>query len=117
MNQGTITQVIGPVVDVHFAENRPAIGEAVVIDKTDTHGRITLEVASHVGLDRVRTISMNETAGLSRDEKAGATGAAISVPVGEAALGRLFNVLGEPVDGKGAIDASVPRFPIHRDPP
>src|SRR5882762_9359758 len=98
MNQGTITQVIGPVVDVHFDAKRPAISEALVIDKGEKHGRITLEVSSHVGLDRVRTISMNETAGLARGEKATATGAAISVPVGEAALGRLFNVLGEPID-------------------
>ncbi len=117
MNTGTITQVIGPVVDVHFGENRPAIGEAVVIEKGGSHNRITLEVASHVGLDRVRTISMNETAGLSRGETANATGAAISVPVGTAALGRLFNVLGEPVDGKGAMAKDVPRLPIHRDPP
>jgi len=117
MNQGTITQVIGPIVDLHFAENRPAIGEAVVVDKGGAHNRITLEVASHVGLDRVRTISMNETAGLARGEKANATGSAIRVPVGTAALGRLFNVLGDPVDGKGAMDAKVPRLPIHRDPP
>lgn len=117
MNTGTITEVIGPVVDVHFEENRPAIGEALIIPKGGQHGRITLEVASHLGLDRVRTISMTETAGLSRGEKAEATGAPISVPVGEAALGRLFNVLGEAIDGKGAIPADVKRLPIHRQPP
>lgn len=117
MNTGTITEVIGPIVDVHFSKDRPAIGEAVVVEKSATHGRITLEVASHLGLDRVRTISMNETAGLSRDEVVTATGAPISVPVGEAALGRLFNVLGETLDGKGAIAASVPRLPIHRAAP
>ncbi len=114
---GTITEIIGPVVDVHFEEMRPAIGDALVIAKGEQHGQITLEVASHLGLDRVRTISMNETAGLARGEKAVATGAPISVPVGEAALGRLFNVLGDPIDGKGAIDASVKRLPIHREPP
>ena len=114
---GTIVEVIGPVVDVHFPENRPAIGDALVVEKGGQHGRITLEVASHLGLDRVRAISMNETAGLSRGEAARATGAPISVPVGEAALGRLFNVLGEAVDGKGAVDPKAPRLPIHRAPP
>ncbi len=117
MNTGTITEVIGPVVDVHFPDKRPDIGEAIVIEKAGTHNRITLEVASHIGLDRIRAISMNETAGLSRGEKVEATGAAISVPVGTAALGRLFNVLGEPVDGKGPIDPKTPRLPIHRSPP
>jgi len=117
MNTGTITEIIGPVVDVHFADSRPAIGEALVIEKAGEHGRITLEVASHLGLDRVRAISMNETAGLARGEKAEATGAPISVPVGEVALGRLFNVLGEPIDGKGPIDPKAKRLPIHRQPP
>jgi F-type H+/Na+-transporting ATPase subunit beta len=117
MNTGTITEIIGPVVDVHFPEKRPAIREAIVIEKTEMHGRIVLEVASHLGLDRVRTIAMTETAGLSRGEKATATGAPISVPVGEAALGRVFNVLGEPIDGKEAIPDSVERLPIHRMPP
>ena len=117
MNTGTITEVIGPVVDVHFPENRPNIEEALVIEANDMHGRITLEVAAHLGLDRVRTLSLTESAGLSRGEKALATGAAISVPVGTAALGRLFNVLGEPMDGKGAIPANEPRLPIHRQPP
>lgn len=117
MNKGTITEIIGPVVDVHFEENRPLIGEALVVEKAGEHGRITLEVAGHLGLDRVRTIAMNETAGLSRGESAVATGAPISVPVGEASLGRLFNVLGEAIDGKEAIPAGTPRLPIHRDPP
>ncbi len=117
MNTGTITEVIGPVVDVHFPENRPAIQEALTIEANDMHGRITLEVAAHLGLDRVRTISMTETAGLSRGETATASGGPISVPVGTASLGRLFNVLGEPMDGKGPIPASEPRLPIHRQPP
>ncbi|HEX2792216.1 MAG TPA: F0F1 ATP synthase subunit beta [Candidatus Paceibacterota bacterium] len=117
MNKGTITEIIGPVVDVHFPENRPAIEDALVIEANDAHGRIVLEVASHLGLDRVRAISMNETAGLARGETVTSTGAAISVPVGAASLGRLFNVLGEPIDGKGPIEASAARLPIHRDPP
>jgi F-type H+-transporting ATPase subunit beta len=117
MKTGTITEVIGPIVDIHFETDRPAIQDALVIEKNDKHGRITLEVASHLGLDRVRAISMNETAGLSRGEKAEATGAPISVPVGEVALGRLFNVLGEAIDGQDAIPASAKRLPIHRQPP
>ncbi len=117
MNHGTITEIIGPVVDVHFAENRPAIQDALIIEENDRHGRIVLEVASHLGMDRVRTIAMSDTAGLARQEKVAQTGAPISVPVGENALGRLFNVLGEPVDGKGPIKEGTPRLPIHRAPP
>jgi F-type H+/Na+-transporting ATPase subunit beta len=114
---GTITEVIGPIVDVHFPVNRPFIQDALVIEANDMHGRITLEVASHLGLDRVRTIAMIDTAGLSRGENVVSTGAPISVPVGEASLGRLFNVLGDTIDGKPAIPASAPRLPIHRAPP
>lgn len=117
MNTGTIVEVIGPVVDVHFEKERPAVGDALIVEKGGEHGKLTLEVASHLGLDRVRTISMNETAGLMRGEKAAATGAPISVPVGEAALGRLFNVLGDAIDGKEPVKADAPRLPIHRDPP
>ncbi len=114
---GTITEIIGPVVDVHFKDARPAIGDALVVQGSESHGRITLEVASHLGLDRVRAIAMNETSGLSRGEQAHAQGAPISVPVGEAALGRLFNVLGEAIDGKEPLATDVPRLPIHRMPP
>ncbi len=117
MNTGKVTQVIGPVVEVHFEKDRPAILDALVIEANDMHGRITLEVAAHLGLDRVRTISMTETAGLSRGEVVTASGAPISVPVGTEALGRLFNVLGETLDGKAAISDSSPRLPIHRQPP
>ena len=117
MNTGTITEVIGPVVDVHFADNRPAIQDALIIEAAGQHGRIVLEVASHLGLDRVRCIAMSDTAGLSRGETVTTTGAPISVPVGTASLGRLFNVLGEPVDGLGDIPSDSPRLPIHRLPP
>ena len=117
MNTGTITEIIGPIVDVHFAKDRPSIQDALVIEKSDTHPRIVLEVSTHLGLDRVRCISMSETAGLARGETVMATGAPISVPVGEASLGRLFNVLGETMDGKDAIPASNKRLPIHRQPP
>ena len=117
MNTGTITEIIGPNVDVHFPENRPAIQDALVIESNDVHARIVLEVASHLGMDRIRAIAMSDTAGLARGEKAVSTGAPISVPVGTEALGRLFNVLGETVDGKAEISASSPRLPIHRLPP
>ncbi len=117
MNKGTVTEVIGPVVDVYFEKERPAIQDALVIEENKLHGRITLEVSSHLGLDRVRTIAMTETAGLARGENAAATGAPITVPVGTSALGRLFNVLGETLDGKEPIPSSEPHLPIHRDPP
>ncbi len=117
MNTGKVTQVVGPIVEVYFEKDRPAIEDALTIKGNDNHGPITLEVAAHLGLDRVRCISMTETAGLSRGEEVTATGAPISVPVGTDALGRLFNVLGEAIDGKDAIPASVPRLPIHRQPP
>ena len=114
---GTVTEVIGPVVDVRFDEKRPSINEALLIEKDDTHGRITLEVTSHLGLDRVRAIAMNETAGLSRGVSVRSTGAPISVPVGEKTLGRLFNVLGETIDGKEPLPKDTMRSSIHRDPP
>ncbi len=114
---GTVTEIIGPVVDVHFDEKRPLINEALVIEKNDMHERITLEVTSHLGLDRVRAIAMNETAGLSRGASVRATGAPISVPVGEKTLGRLFNVLGETIDGKEPLPQDTQRSSIHRDPP
>lgn len=115
--KGVVTEVIGPVVDIHFTESRPNIYDALVIEANDVHGRIVLEVAAHIGFDRVRAISMSDTAGLSRGENVSATGAPISVPVGEEALGRLFNVLGETIDGKESLPATVARLPIHRDPP
>ncbi len=117
MNTGTITEIIGPIVDVHFPDTRPAIREALSIEANGEHKRIVLEVASHLGLDRVRTIAMSDTAGLSRGEVATASGAPISVPVGEAALGRIFNVLGETIDGKGPVAEGTPTLPIHRQPP
>jgi len=92
---GVITQIIGPVVDVHFREGGvPALLNALTVTKSDG-SVITLEVAQHVGLDRVRAIAMQDTQGLTRDMSVSDTGTAISVPVGETSLGRLFNVLGD----------------------
>ena len=114
-NIGTVKQIIGPVVDVYFeGEHLPAIRNAL---KTKVGERgIILEVAQHLGLGRVRAIALQDTSGLAREAQVTDTGAPVSVPVGEMALGRLFNVIGDPIDGKGALP-NAPRMPIHRDPP
>ena len=96
MNKGKVKQVIGPVVDVEFVEELPPIHQALEI--TMGKNKLTLEVAQHLGDHKVRTIAMGATEGLSRDVDVVDTGAAISVPVGEETLGRMFNVLGEPID-------------------
>ncbi|MDO8552687.1 MAG: F0F1 ATP synthase subunit beta [bacterium] len=112
---GTITQIIGSVVDVHFPEKLPAIKNALTVKYKGED--ITLEVVQHLGLNRTRCISMRDTAGLAREMEVKDTGAAISVPVGESSLGRMFNVIGEPIDGGEAIPKGTARLPIHRDPP
>jgi F-type H+-transporting ATPase subunit beta len=114
MNTGTITQIIGPIVDVHFPSGVPALLNALKVQNGDT--TLTLEVAQHIGLDRVRAIAMQDTQGLERGLTVTDTGAAISVPVGEVALGRLFNVLGETLDG-GAPLGDVGKRGIHQDAP
>jgi len=114
MNTGKITQIIGPVVDVHFNGEVPALLNALTV--AHKGGVTTLEVAQHVGLDRVRAIAMQDTQGLERDMEVIDTGAPISVPVGEPALGRLFNVLGEVLDGKGEVKGAKTRA-IHQDAP
>ena len=113
MNTGTITQIIGPIVDVHFEGKVPALLNALTVTSGDT--TITLEVAQHIGLDRVRAIAMQDTQGLERGLSVVDTGAAISVPVGEAALGRLFNVLGETIDGGAPLTGA--KKGIHQDAP
>ena len=113
MNTGTIKEIIGPVVDVHFDGNVPAIRNALEVKKGDN--RVVLEVAQHLGLDRVRTIAMSDTAELARGMDVTDTGAPISVPVGENALGRMFSVLGDPIDGKEP--AAGERRAIHQSPP
>jgi F-type H+-transporting ATPase subunit beta len=112
---GTITQIIGPIVDVHFTDGVPELLSALTIAK-DGGETLTLEVAQHVGLNRVRAIAMQDTQGLTRGMEVKDTGAPISVPVGEASLGRLFNVLGETLDGKGEVKANRTRA-IHQDAP
>lgn len=112
-NQGKLIQIIGPVVDVRFKKDAlPALNHAITIEKGDES--LTVEVAQHVGDDVVRCISMGSTDGLVRGMIANDTGAPISVPVGRAVLGRMFNVLGETIDGLGPIADDVLRSPIHR---
>ena len=115
MTKGTVTQIIGPVVDARFDEALPPIKNALEI--THKGERLVLEVAQHLGLNRVRAIAMGDTAGLAREVEVRDTGAPISVPVGEAALGRMFNVIGEPIDGKGPMAKGTKRLAIHQDPP
>jgi F-type H+/Na+-transporting ATPase subunit beta len=115
MKTGTITQIIGPVVDVHFEEGVPALQNALKVAKENGES-ITLEVAQHVGLNRVRAIAMQDTQGLTRGMKVEDQGNAISVPVGEQSLGRLFNVLGETLDGGEKLD-SAPLRAIHQPAP
>ncbi|HVY72436.1 MAG TPA: F0F1 ATP synthase subunit beta [Candidatus Paceibacterota bacterium] len=114
MNTGTIKQVIGPVVDVYFEGAMPPLRNAL---KTNVGEReVTLEVAQHVGLGRVRCIALQDTSGLAREGSVQDTGAPVSVPVGEKVLGRLFNVTGVTLDGKGDIK-DAPLSSIHREAP
>ena len=114
-NIGKVVQVIGPVVDVKFEDKLPALYSAIEIPfKDDT---VVVEVANHIGDDRVRCISMSPTDGLVRGMDAIDTGAPISVPVGKDVLGRMFNVLGRPIDGLGEMDPAITRRPIHRAAP
>ena len=113
-NKGTISQVIGAVVDVRFEENLPPILAALeckVGDKT-----VILEVAQHLGESTVRTIAMESTDGMTRGDDVVDTGNQIQVPVGPETLGRIMNVVGEPVDERGEIK-STDKWSIHRDAP
>lgn len=120
MNKGSIVQVIGPVVDVDFSDAQlPAIYNALHIARTDSEGRentLVVEVQQHLGDNRVRTVAMDSTDGLVRGMDAVDTGEQIIVPVGPETLGRLINVIGEPIDDKGPIQSDI-RFPIHRHAP
>ncbi len=115
-NIGKVVQIIGPVIDVRFSgDNLPNLHNAIKIEKGDgTY--LTVEVAQHVGDDVVRTISMGATDGFVRGAKAIDTGMPISVPVGDAVLGRMFNVLGDPIDGLGEV-VTDKHMPIHRNAP
>jgi F-type H+-transporting ATPase subunit beta len=118
MNKGKIVQVIGPVVDVEFKEKLPEIYNALVVNYKigDKDVSLTLEVQQHLGDNWVRTIAMSTTEGLKRGYEVIDTGKPISVPVGEAVMGRVMNVIGEPVDEHGPITTDK-YYPIHRPPP
>ena len=113
-NVGTISQVIGAVVDVSFPDRLPAILSAL---ETDNNGnRLVLEVAQHLGENTVRTIAMDSTEGLTRGQNVTDTGSQIRVPVGPATLGRILNVIGEPIDERGPVNATE-TAPIHAEAP
>jgi len=118
--KGIVRQVIGPVLDVEFPAGKlPRIFNALRIEGTNSAGQtiaLTAEVQQLLGDHRVRAVAMSSTDGLVRGMEALDTGAAISVPVGEATLGRIFNVLGEPVDERGPVATDL-RSPIHREAP
>lgn len=119
MKQGKISQVIGPVVDVDFSsdnekEKLPAINNALKV--TVGEESLILEVAQHLGSGQLRAIAMDSTDGLKRGMEVIDTGAPILVPVGQAALGRMFDVLGNPIDGKGEVK-NEKYYPIHREAP
>ncbi|GEP84960.1 F0F1 ATP synthase subunit beta [Staphylococcus piscifermentans] len=121
MGVGRVTQIMGPVIDVRFNHDElPKINNALVLEvpkKDGTTESLTLEVALELGDDVVRTIAMDSTDGIKRGDDVKDTGRPISVPVGDDTLGRVFNVLGDPIDNAGPIPESVPREPIHRQPP
>lgn len=115
--QGSVSQILGGVVDVAFPPTSPLpdIFDAIRVPR-EGQDDLILEVQQHLGENHVRCVAMDATDGLQRGVEAYATGAPIRVPVGEAVLGRIFNVLGHPIDGKGPVNASV-EYPIHRPAP
>ena len=116
MSEGTIKEIVGVVVDVAFDGNDlPAIYNALEVASDE--GRLVLEVQQHLGEQLVRCVAMDSTDGLVRGTKVADTGAPIQVPVGDQVLGRLLNVIGDPIDGKGDIPADAPRLPMHAEPP
>ncbi|USB32881.1 F0F1 ATP synthase subunit beta [Paenibacillus sp. YPG26] len=120
MSKGRVVSIMGPVVDVEFERGQlPEIFNAIRIEKKDQQGNVSnliLEVSNHLGDNLVRCIAMSSTDGLVRGTEVVDSGAPISVPVGEATLGRVFNVLGETIDNRGETAATV-KNPIHRQPP
>ncbi|MBK9227772.1 MAG: F0F1 ATP synthase subunit beta [Ignavibacteria bacterium] len=120
MNKGKIVQIIGPVLDIDFSGGSlPAINSAITISRKNTEGKeesLITEVQQHLGESRVRTVAMDSTDGLVRGMEAVDTGEPITIPVGPEVLGRLINVTGGPIDGKGEINAQL-KYPIHRPAP
>ncbi|MYK40178.1 MAG: F0F1 ATP synthase subunit beta [Gemmatimonadetes bacterium] len=120
MKEGTIKELIGVVIDVDFAgQELPPIYNSleVVAEDRPSQDRLVLEVQQHLGEHAVRCVAMDSTDGLRRGARVVDSGGPIQVPVGEEVLGRLFNVIGEPIDGKGALSSEAPRMPLHRPAP
>jgi F-type H+-transporting ATPase subunit beta len=115
VNTGRIVEIKGVVLDVVFPDRLPEILSALEIELE--HGTLVAEVQQHLGDDRVRAVAMDSTDGLARGLEVVDTGGPISVPVGQATLGRLWNVIGQAIDGKEPLPAGAERWPIHRDPP
>jgi F-type H+-transporting ATPase subunit beta len=115
-NVGKLIEIKGVVVDVAFGDKLPEIYAALAIERPEG-GTLIAEVQQHLGDDRVRAVAMDSTDGIARGTDVVDTGAPISVPVGDITLGRLWNVLGEPIDEKGDVPAGTERWSIHRDPP
>ncbi|MBV8597863.1 MAG: F0F1 ATP synthase subunit beta, partial [Actinobacteria bacterium] len=114
-NVGKLIEIKGVVIDAVFTSRLPAIYSALRIPRPDG-GDLVAEVQQHLGDDRVRAVAMDSTDGIARGIDVVDTGAPISVPVGQETLGRLWNVLGDPIDGRGPVHAAEYR-PIHREPP
>ena len=116
MTQGTIIRVAGPVVDVQFTEGKlPALQEALTVTAEGTER--TMEVTQHVNETTVRCIMLSASEGLGKGMTVDALGHGLTAPVGEATLGRMFDPLGRPIDGKGPMAEDVPTWPIHRKAP
>jgi len=120
-NTGHIEEITGVVVDVKFPDQLPEIFSAITIEVDEGNGRETMrvvcEVQQHLGDDRVRTVAMDATDGLERGDRVVDSGGPITVPVGDVTLGRIFNLLGEPIDGGDPLPDDVERWPIHRPSP
>src|SRR5256714_5531919 len=114
-NTGSIVEIKGVVLDAVFADELPAIYSALSIQTE--HGELIAEVEQHLGDDRVRAVAMDSTDGLARGTEVIDTGAPITVPVGPSTLGRIFNLLGQPIDFGDPLDDDVERWPIHRAAP
>ena len=116
MNKGKISQIIGPVIDLEFNEGElPAIYNSIRVQR-ENESDLVLEVQQHLGENIVRCVAMDSTEGLTRGMEAVDTGRPISIPVGPEVLGRLMNVVGEPIDGIGEIKTDK-TYPIHRSAP
>src|SRR5687768_18404604 len=116
-NKGRIEEIQGVVIEAVFPEDLPEINNAITVERHDAGGTLVCEVQQHLGDDRVRAVAMDTTDGLARGVDVVDTGAPISVPVGDTTLGRIWNVIGEPIDSKPAAGKDVERWAIHRDPP